>query len=145
MEPELTEPQAGELIAAFQIARKYFPKTPAKDLLESIELCREAGGLFVRPSIVFAGFRYHPGQIVNGRRLFDIVGDWDVQTLRRLDLREGPIVHVMFFHTTASCQRVFRTILDALRVEGASAHRIKRDGSRVFSLRKNVRAKHVQN
>lgn len=143
---ELTEPQAEELIQAFRIARKFFPKLDAEELLNSIELCRDAGCLYLwphdKPSIVFAGFRYHPGEIIGGKRMFDIVKDWDIVTLNTLDLSSGPIVHVMFFYAKAHCQRVFRQTLAALRAEGASAHRYKKNGQRVFSIRQDVRFKH---
>src|SRR5688500_6028456 len=79
----LNETSASQLLEAYKIARKYFPKTPSADLLEAIELCRAANCLFVEPGIVFAAFRYHPGQIIGGKRMFEIVKDWDIETLKR--------------------------------------------------------------
>ena len=137
----IDEAEATELLEAYRIARRYFPKLDANQLLDAIDLCRKAGGLYVSRGITFATFQYHPGQVIGGKRMLDIIAEWDIETLKQLDLSQGPILHIMFFSTTGNCQRVFRRMVDAINPEGCSAHRFKKNGDTVFSVRKNARHK----
>lgn len=130
-------------VQAYIVARKHFPKAPAKDLLDSIDLCSAAGGLYVKPEITFAFFRYHPGQWIGEKRMFDVVCEWDIETLKQLDLSDGPCVHVMFFETKVQAYKTFRRLIDALNAEAVSGHRFKKNGERHFSFRSNQRYKHA--
>jgi hypothetical protein len=135
----LKETEADQLIDAWKLARKHFPKEPAQSLLDGLELCRDNGGLYKTQLVCFAFFRYHPGGMVEDRRMFDVVREWDILTLKQLDLSAGPVVHVMFFSADNGCFDIFRRLINALNPKGVSAHRIKSNGLYHFSLRKHVR------
>lgn len=126
---------------AYRIAHKHFPDAPDNELRQAIALCERADGLFITENLSLAFFRYHPGMIVDGKRMFEIVKDWDGETLNKLDLRDGPIVHVMFFSCPkGSGYRIFRRLMDSLHIQGVSGHRIK-NGERFFILRAHRRVR----
>lgn len=140
-EPYINEEQAKTLVEAFRIIRKAFPDEAAEDLLELLELCRKNDGLLVAPrsEMVMGYFRYNPGQKIGERKMIDIVKDYDFETLKLLDLRNGIVVHIVGFASPLGGGfGAMRPILHALNARAVSTHRIK-NGERYFALRKNVR------
>ena len=140
-EPYLDERQARTLFDAYRIIRKAFPEETAEDLLELLELCRKNDGLLVaaQSEMVMGYFRYNPGSKIGERKMIDVVKDYDIETLKVLDLREGIVVHIVGFASPLGGGfRAMRPILHALNPRAVSTHRVK-PGGRYFALRKNVR------
>lgn len=137
----INEEQARTLIEAYRILRKAFPNEPSEDLLELLEICRRNDGLLVAPrsEMVMGYFRYYPGATVGDRKMIDVVKNYDIETLKKIPLIEGPIIHVVGFTAPKGCgYKIMRRIFHALNGRGVSAHRIK-NGESYFVLRKNVR------
>ena len=141
VEPYLNETQARTLFDAYRIIRKAFPEETTETLLELLELCRRNDGLLVAPQseLVMGYFRYNPGSKIGERKMIDVVSNYDIETLKVLDLREGMVVHIVGFASPLGGGfRAMRPILHALNPQAVSTHRVKPDG-RYFALRKNVR------
>ena len=123
-----------ELYHAFKLARKHFADVKADDVLSSLELCQENGGLFVAKDILFAFLRYDP------RQLLDQMEDFNLAELSKRDLSNGPCVHVCAFVCPHNGAATFRQFINALNPYLVSVHRLrKRSGERVFTMKKHVR------
>jgi len=135
----LDDKQGELLLTAYRLARKSFPNATSDELLDLLELCRKNNGLFIDRDleIVMGVFWYYPGSRIAGKKMVDIVKEYDLDTLKLLDLREGSVLHIVGYVGPKGAFPMVRKMIHDLNPRAVSTHREKPEG-RYFALRKNT-------
>jgi hypothetical protein len=129
-----------QLLDAFSLIRPHYPQFSTEQILETLLICQQNGGLWTYPTLnprtLLAGFRYHPLSMMDARRMLAVVQEFDIEALKRCDLTRGPCLHVVAFVTPTKGYTVFRSMIDVLNPFTISVHRWNHGAFR-FRLKKN--------
>lgn len=99
----------------------------------ALNLCINAGGFATTPDSLFACFRYWPTQ-------YKAVEEMEWYALERMNLRTGPLLHVVAMIEPGNGYRIFSGMIRTMNVYGVSAHRWdRRNKEWRFTVRRNVR------
>jgi len=137
METAVPIEKVEKLLAALRIARKALPQFSARETLKALSLCEQNDGLYSNKDFLVGFFRYHPGATFNGKALGAIVEEFDVDALTALDLRDGPVLHIVAFVAPRCGFELFRSVVDSVNPWAVSAHRWDRQIQR-FVLHRNL-------
>lgn len=125
---------------AFLVVRKYFPQFENDQILQGLAICQRAGGLYTmprsKPTTVLATFRYHPLEMVDNRRMLEVVEQFDLETLATKPLVTGPCLHVVAFVTDLPGYTTFQSMMRVLNPFAISVHRWNHAENR-FRLKHN--------